>query len=292
MSSHEVAEDYSGNEGRTPVISLSIAVVAGLAAVVGLWSTWSDTVIGVCIAGCLGGIGLGLISWSKTLPIDHEAVQVRDDFNQTESDRADFAEEGDLTAATLGRRPVLRYLLGGALLALGAAVLSPLRFLGPAPSGERRRTSWTAGRRVVTADGRPILAATGREDQLATVFPEGHTNADDSQVVLLRLPAETITPVSIQGGAVDGWVAYSKICTHAGCSVGLLGIDDREPEILRQLVCPCHQSVFDPTDGARPIGGPAPRPLPQLPLAIDDEGYLIATGDFDKPVGPAAWSDQ
>ena len=78
------------------------------------------------------------------------------------------------------------------------------------------------------------------------------------------------------GGAVNGWVAYSKICTHAGCSVGLLGVDNRPPDTLRQLVCPCHQSVFDPVDAARPVGGPAPRPLPQLPLEIDAEGFLIA----------------
>jgi ubiquinol-cytochrome c reductase iron-sulfur subunit len=49
--------------------------------------------------------------------------------------------------------------------------------------------------------------------------------------------------------------------------------------------------VFDPTDAARPVGGPAPRPLPQLPLAVDAEGYLVATADFDRPVGPGAWDD-
>jgi len=105
------------------------------------------------------------------------------------------------------------------------------------------------------------------------------------------MPADVLSAESIDGGAVDGWVAYSKICTHAGCSVGLFGIDNRGPDVIRQLVCPCHQSVFDPTDAARPVGGPAPRPLPQLPLAVDDEGYLIATADFDRPVGPGAWGD-
>ena len=85
-------------------------------------------------------------------------------------------------------------------------------------------------------------------------------------------------------------MAYSKICTHAGCSVGLLGVDNRPPDTLRQLVCPCHQSVFDPVDAARPVGGPAPRPLPQL-LEIDAEGFLIAKGDFPGVVGPLAWNE-
>ena len=103
----------------------------------------------------------------------------------------------------------------------------------------------------------------------------------------MRLPPEALTEKTIAGGAINGWVAYSKICTHAGCSVGLLGVDNRPPDTLRQLVCPCHQSVFDPVDAARPVGGPAPRPLPQLPLEIDAEGFLIAKSDFPGVVGPA-----
>ncbi|MEO8906979.1 MAG: Rieske (2Fe-2S) protein, partial [Microbacteriaceae bacterium] len=114
---------------------------------------------------------------------------------------------------------------------------------------------------------------------------------DDSQVVLLRLPPEVLSKRTVDGGAVDGWVAYSKICTHAGCSVGLFGVDNRPPIVVRQLVCPCHQSVFDPTDAAKPIGGPAPRALAQLRLAVDAEGFLVSTADFDRPVGPITWDE-
>ena len=100
-----------------------------------------------------------------------------------------------------------------------------------------------------------------------------------------------LTSRTVDGGAVEGWVAYSKICTHAGCSVGLFGIDNRPPDTLRQLVCPCHQSVFDPLDGARPVRGPATRSLPQLRLGVDAQGFLVAQSDFDRVVGPVAWNE-
>ncbi len=249
-------------------MAFGAALLCGVGATVGLWTSAGDTTIGLAIAGCLGGIGVGLVAWSRSLATDHEVVQGREDLTTSADDRAAFDEEADRTGRTLGRRPLLGYLLGGAVAALTAAVLSPLRFLGPAPAGERRSTSWTAGRRVVTSEGRPVRAGDGPFDQLATVFPEGHTDADDSQVVLVRIRPELLSPETVQGGSVDGWVAYSKICTHAGCSVGLFGIDDRSPEVTRQLVCPCHQSVFDPADAARPIGGPAPRSA--APAAVGD----------------------
>jgi ubiquinol-cytochrome c reductase iron-sulfur subunit len=78
-------------------------------------------------------------------------------------------------------------------------------------------------------------------------------------------------------------VAYSKVCTHAGCPVDLY------QEQLYQLLCPCHQSLFDVLKGAQPVFGPAPRPLPQLPLKIDEAGYLVASAGYDQPIGPGFW---
>ena len=79
-------------------------------------------------------------------------------------------------------------------------------------------------------------------------------------------------------------IAYSKICTHVGCPVGLYQADTHE------LLCPCHQSTFDVLDGARPRFGPATRSLPQLPLAVDGDGFLTAQSDFTEPVGPGFWN--
>jgi ubiquinol-cytochrome c reductase iron-sulfur subunit len=81
----------------------------------------------------------------------------------------------------------------------------------------------------------------------------------------------------------QGFVAYSKICTHAGCPVGLYQAQ------LHELLCPCHQSNFDVLSGARPLFGPAAVALPQLPLRITPDGFLAATGDFSEPVGPYFW---
>jgi ubiquinol-cytochrome c reductase iron-sulfur subunit len=117
------------------------------------------------------------------------------------------------------------------------------------------------------------------------VFPENHTDAADSQTLLIRLsPTEYEGEPGREDWAPAGHVAYSKICPHAGCPVGLY-----QPE-TRELFCPCHQSVFQVLQGARPTGGPATRALPQLPLDVDDDGYIVARGDFPEPVGPGFWS--
>ncbi len=83
---------------------------------------------------------------------------------------------------------------------------------------------------------------------------------------------------------IDGLVAYSKVCTHAGCPVGLYQSESS------LLLCPCHQSTFDVLNGAEPTFGPATRALPQLPIAVDEEGFVIATADYSEPVGPGFWN--
>lgn len=271
-------------------IAFAVALVGGAVAIWASATDRSDRLFGVAVAAALTAIGFGLVAWSKSLALDEETQQ-REPLGLSDADVEALDDEASLTAATVGRRPLLVWIFGGTLGTALAAILSPVLSLGPSTGGSRANTAWSPGRRLVTSDGEPIVAATGSLDQLVTVFPEEHTRADDSQVVLLRVRPELIAPATVEAGAVDGWIAYSKICTHLGCSVGLLGIDTRPPAEIRQLVCPCHQSVFDPLDGAKPLGGPAPRPLPQLPLAIDAEGFLIATRDFEAPVGPLTWDE-
>jgi len=276
---------------RAAILAFLVAIVGGIVAAVGYATDRTDVVLGLGLAAALGGIGFGLVSWAKFLDLDEHAVQQREPLSMTPQDVESFREEIELTRETVGRRKLLVGLLGASFLSMIVGFVGPIGSLGPRPRGERARTSWRPGSRLVTIDGQPVDSEARSFDQLVTVFPEGAVGVDDSQVVLLRLPPDLLTPRTVERGSVDGWVAYSKICTHAGCSVGLFGVDNRAPDTLRQLVCPCHQSVFDPLDSAEPLGGPAPRPLPQLALEVDADGFLVARGDFAGPVGPIAWDE-
>jgi ubiquinol-cytochrome c reductase iron-sulfur subunit len=77
--------------------------------------------------------------------------------------------------------------------------------------------------------------------------------------------------------------AFTKVCSHLGCPASLY------EEQTYRFLCPCHQSQFEALHFARPIFGPAARALAQLPITINQDGYLVANGDFIEPVGPAFW---
>lgn len=106
-------------------------------------------------------------------------------------------------------------------------------------------------------------------------------------VLLMRLNPSEFKDDALGRKARDwgfhGIVAYSKICTHVGCPVGLY------EQQTHHLLCPCHQSTFDVTRDCEVIFGPAKRPLPQLKITVDDEGYLVAPQGFAEPVGPSYW---
>jgi ubiquinol-cytochrome c reductase iron-sulfur subunit len=178
----------------------------------------------------------------------------------------------------------------GAVGALGLAALTPALSLGPAFDNDGLlRTPWKRGRRLVDESGRPLAAADIAEESFYTAYPEG---ADREQfgapLVLVRLPLEQIR--ERRSWAPHGIVAYSKICTHAGCAIALYRkptFADVEPRPA--LVCPCHYSTFDPADAGKVLFGPAGRALPQLPLLADRTGNLRAAGNFSGPVGPSWW---
>lgn len=277
---------------RLATAAFAASCICGIIAAVAYWIGHTKTMLGLGLAGSLLGIGVGLVAWANSLGTTEHAVQEREPLCVNPGDAADLDETVRDTAHVFGRRPALLRLLGGSLVALFVGFVGPIGSLGPRPRGELRRTAWTRGSRLVTAGGDAIRNDTDRLDQLITVFPEGAIGRDDSQVILLRVDPSILSTRTIEAGSINGWVAYSKICTHAGCSVGLFGIDSRPPRTTRQLVCPCHQSVFDPVDGARPVAGPATRSLPQLPLGVDADGYLVARSDFTRPVGPITWNDQ
>jgi ubiquinol-cytochrome c reductase iron-sulfur subunit len=182
---------------------------------------------------------------------------------------------------------------GAAGTALGAALITPALSLGPfLDTRPFYETPWRRGRRVVDEHGKPYRADDIVEGTFYTAYPEGASKEElGSPLVVVRLPPDALAlPGSRRDWAPDGILAYSKICTHAGCAIALYRTPLFKPAEPRPaLVCPCHYSTFDPATGGTVIFGPAGRPLPQLPLAIDSSGDLRAGGNFSGPVGPGWW---
>lgn len=240
---------------------------------------------GTLLGLALGGLGLGIIVWATRLLHEDELIEERPDL--TSSPGALDATERVLEDPDISRRSLLVRLLLGASGTLAAALAIPALSLGPRPGQSLFKTRWTEGTRLVDLDGNPVRLDAVRAGAVQTVFPEGQVGAADAQTLLLKVDeTELQLPEGREEWAPEGVLAYSKICTHAGCPVGLYRAESHE------LLCPCHQSTFDVLTGAEPNFGPADRPLPQLPLDVDGEGFLIATGDFSEPVGPGFWNLQ
>lgn len=276
--------------GRPALVALLLLLAASAAVgfAVVYWVGGQHQLEGLLLGGSLLLIGVALVAWSKRLLPETLSLEKRPDLAEGNHE----ALGDDLARPELempGRRMLVR-LLAGAGAALAAALIFPLRSLGPRPRGALKHTSWRRGSRLVTADGTPIHEDDIALDGTLTAFPEAHTDAADSQVMLVRVPQELLSAATVAGGVVDGRVAYSKVCTHAGCPVGQFRVDHRSPDPSYQLLCPCHQSLFDVLEGCEVLAGPAATPLPQLPLATDDAGFLIATGDFPSPIGPSYWN--
>jgi ubiquinol-cytochrome c reductase iron-sulfur subunit len=194
---------------------------------------------------------------------------------------------------SISRRRLLKLGLLGAGGTLGLAVITPALSLGPFfRIKELFATPWRSGRRLVDEEGRPLRAADIERKSFYTAFPEGANDEEQgAPLVVVRLPKQQIDlPAELAGYDADGIVAYSKICTHAGCAISLYRAPLFQPTEPRPaLVCPCHYSTFDPATGGTVVFGPAGRPLPMLPLEIDAKGYLRAKGNFNAPVGPSWW---
>lgn len=191
--------------------------------------------------------------------------------------------QGCHAATTQGQRR--RLVVGGSAVAVVGAVGGGALLNGSTDARRAlRETSWRRGDALVTEDGTAVSSDDVEAGAMLTVWPEHSIGASDSQVVLIRLDPERLDPAGQTARlSADGLVAYSKLCTHMGCPMGLY---QQDPDVL---VCPCHQAVFDVLDGARPVHGPARRPLPQLPLDTGDDGVLRAAGPFTDTVGPSWW---
>jgi len=263
--------------------------------------------IGLGIALALLALGIGAIHWSKAIMADHEHIEYRHPTRGRDSTReaaikafADANEESGF-----GRRVMIRNSLIAAVVASVVPGLALFRGLAPHSTPENpvagdpvkllEHTMWEKGMRLAhDPDGTPIRAADIVLGSAVHVIPEplskiGHEEGYLEEkakaiVLLVRLLPEQLHPSEARKDwAYNGIVAYSKVCTHVGCPVALY------EQQTHHLLCPCHQSQFDITEEAKVIFGPAARPLPQLPITVDDEGYLIAQSDFHEPVGPSFW---
>lgn len=275
------------------------------------WTGASTQVAGVLLATALGLLSAGTAAWANRLVPQGPFVEQRgfsdDDVPEGPEDEMgpraegsageDEESGGDRAGGVVGaaaedfahgaqlpRRGLVVTTLTGAAAALGAALVVPFGALGPRPGDSMLHTQWQRGRRAVDAENRPVAAADVPVDGIVTVFPEGDAGSADGQVVLVRVGPDLLDlPMDRSDWAVDGLVGYSKVCTHAGCPVGLY-ISERH-----ELLCPCHQSAFDVLQGAKPTHGPAAWPLPQLPLSVDGDGWVRAAGALSEPVGPGWW---
>jgi ubiquinol-cytochrome c reductase iron-sulfur subunit len=260
----------------------------------------SNLALGVALSVALLSLGFGALIWVRSLMPNVEMVEERHEMRSDDADRAAFGEtfkEG-AAASQFVRRPLVRRSLMLGTLPLLAAPLVLLRDMGPLPGTSLRHTVWTPGRRLlVYGTNQPLTPAEfSAPGSMITIVPEGFTEDDDAltkaAVILIKFrPGELNIPTTYQGSTlvgtmnwtVDNIVAYSKICTHVGCPVALY------EQTTHHILCPCHQSTFDATTGATVIFGPAARPLPQLPMTTDAQGYLVAKSDFTQPVGPSFW---
>ncbi len=250
--------------------------------------------IGAGLGIALLFIGLGAIQWARTLMPDTEVVAERHEFRSEDKDREDFVAtvKERAGAAGLGRRSLIKRSLGLAVGLVGLSPLVLLRDLGPLPRKYLSTTDWKSGTRLVLdPSGRPIKPEDLEVGAVAQVLPELPAgtertleNIGKDAVLLIRIrPEEFNLDAERLSWTHEGIIAFSKICSHMGCAVALY------EQQTKHLLCPCHQSTFDVTRAAKVIFGPAARPLPQLAITVDSEGYLVAKQGFTEPIGPSLW---
>jgi ubiquinol-cytochrome c reductase iron-sulfur subunit len=250
--------------------------------------------LGMTLGVSLFCIGAGAVHWARTLMSDEEVAEERHAVQSPPEVKAkvlaDFAAGAKESA--IGRRKLIRNTMFGALALFPLSGVVLLRDLGPLPGTSLRHTLWSKGKLLVNMNtNEPLRPSDVAVGSLSFAKPEGleeHDHDFQKEIAKAALMIVRIQPDNIKDKrelewSHEGIVAYSKICTHVGCPISLY------EQQTHHALCPCHQSTFDLSDGARVIFGPAGHALPQLRIGVNDEGYLEALGDFDEPVGPAFW---
>jgi ubiquinol-cytochrome c reductase iron-sulfur subunit len=302
--------DKSEKHARTA--EKQIAVMFGVSvvgAIIAIWGFFAFPIVdgdlsatrnnslwmGLGMALSMFGIGFGAVHWAKTLMPDNEVSEMRHQARSSDETRAQALEIVKLADGESGfsRRKLIRRSMYGALAFFPIPAIIIFGDLGPVVGDTLKHTMWKSGTRL-TKDptGIPIKASDVTIGSVFHVIPEGLSEMEEHKleekakaaVLLVRVnPSDLNEDPAKADWSYQGIVAYSKICTHVGCPVALY------EQHTHHLLCPCHQSTFDLANHCEVVFGPASRPLPQLPIAVDAEGYLIAQSDFLEPVGPSFW---
>lgn len=272
----------SGFWAITALASIAIAVLYVIGA--------QTQLEGLCLFVAFGSLGTGMVLWARFLLPGHDIAASRGHHLPDPEERAAVvASLSRGTDAMMSRRGFLvKKVLVPVGGLFGLAILFPVASLGVRPYRSLYHTKWYPGARLVTEDGRPVHVDDIMVDGLLTVFPEGYLEDPSSSAVVLNIGGSPLRARKGQArfevvSGPNGIVAFSKICTHAGCAVSLFNV------LSMQLICPCHQSTFNILQDCAPVFGPASRPLPQLPLGVRSDGYLFAKSDFIEPIGPGFW---
>ncbi|GAB2590946.1 ubiquinol-cytochrome c reductase iron-sulfur subunit [Paractinoplanes abujensis] len=277
-----------------------------------LGETMSDfytPLLGITLGISLFAVGFAILAWAKKLLPHEVSIQARHDGASPTDEQKITGQTMMFVADELGngvqRRPLLKGAIGFGLAPIGLVAAAPLvGGLIENPHKDDQPMMYHTGFdpvpnggpvRLTREDGSPIRpedVSTGGQMTVFPGIPHGATNEyADSPTLLIHLRADDAQTTREaaeadrrnKGSMWGDYVAYSKICTHAGCPASLY------EQQTNRLLCPCHQSQFLITRNAQPIFGPATRRLPMLPLGVDEEGFFVATSDFKDTVGPDFW---
>jgi ubiquinol-cytochrome c reductase iron-sulfur subunit len=305
LAAHEPPADERDGDGIDPscretpsspgaeraVAALLVLAGLGLAAFGVLIAVDADPrLLGATLGGGLACLSAACVVAGLRVVPQEVAVEERPPLGD---ERARAAALDELRHGTDGvsRRRLILGAAGAAGTGLAAAAVLPITALGPG-AHVLNESPWRAGVALVDEDGKPVVAEAVPVGSFITAFPAGADRRElGSPVVVVHVDADTLDlPAERRTWAPEGLLAFSKICTHAGCAVSLFRYPLYEPTSdAPALVCPCHYSTFDVRRAAKVTLGPAGRPLPQLPLRIDDGRRLVAGGPLSGSVGPAWW---
>lgn len=264
--------------------AFAASTVGGLGFLFAYWTKGNNFVLGGTLALFSAGLGATLVLWAHWLMSHKQVAGPREALPSGPDERESVLASFQGAENDVERRGLLTWMSAVAIGMFAAFAVSLFKSLGPSPYPTLYNTYWKTGQRLMTEDGKPVSIDSLQPGSSIMVFPEDSVGAERTQTVLIRVKQELLQlPEERTNWAPMGYLAYSRVCTHAGCPVGLY------EATTNLLLCPCHQSSFDVLRAAKPTGGPAVRPLPQLPLYADSEGILRAGGTFTAPPGPGFW---